>query len=126
VALIVVVDDEVVLTIILADALEEEGHEVVTASHGREALELIRRDRPDLVITDFMMPHMTGLELAQAVHSEHALADLPMILASGAQGAIGRERGDQFTFVLDKPYLMTDMLAAVSGVLKRPIAPTCI
>jgi CheY-like chemotaxis protein len=116
-ALIVVADDEYLLATMLADILEDEGHEVVTASHGVAALERIRARRPALVITDFMMPVMTGLELAQAIRADQDLADLPIILVSGAQGAIGRQHGELFAEVLDKPYRNEALLAAVERVL---------
>ena len=116
-ALIVVADDEYLLATMLADILEDEGHEVVTASHGQIALEKIRARKPALVITDFMMPVMTGLELAQAIRADQDLADLPIILVSGAQGSIGRQHGDLFAVVLDKPYKNDDLLAGVERIL---------
>lgn len=116
-ALIVVADDEYLLATMLADILEDEGHEVVTASHGLSALEKIRARRPALVITDFMMPVMTGLELAQAIRADHDLAGLPIILVSGAQGSIGRQHTDLFIEVLDKPYRNEALLAAVERIL---------
>jgi CheY-like chemotaxis protein len=112
-ALIVVADDEFLLATILADFLEDEGHEVVIASHGLEALELIRTRKPALLITDFMMPVMTGLELATALRGDRNLADLPILLVSGAEASIGRQRDDLFTQVFDKPYRNQDMLEAV-------------
>jgi CheY-like chemotaxis protein len=118
-ALIVVVDDEYLLAMILSDILEEEGHEVVMASHGQDALERIRSRRPALVITDFMMPVMTGLELAEAIKADDEISDLPIILMSGAQGDIGRKRSDIFTEVLDKPYSREDLLAAVNRIIVK-------
>jgi CheY-like chemotaxis protein len=116
-ALIVVADDEHLLAAMLADILEDEGHEVVTASHGQDALERIRARRPALVITDFMMPLMTGLELARAIKADQEIADLPIILTSGAQGAIGRQHAEHFAAVLDKPFKNEELLAVVNRVL---------
>jgi CheY-like chemotaxis protein len=116
-ALIVVADDEYLIVAILAEILEDEGHEVVMASHGQDALERIRARRPALVITDFMMPLMTGLELAQAIKADQEIADLPIILMSGAQGAIGRQHGELFAAVLDKPYKNEALLAIVNRIL---------
>ena len=116
-ALIVVADDEYLLATMLADVLEDEGHEVVTAFHGQDALNHIRARKPALVITDFMMPVMTGLELAQTIRSEQDIADLPIILVSGAQGHIGRQHHDLFIAVLDKPYRNDHMLKMVRSVL---------
>lgn len=116
---ILVVDDEVLLAVLLAGLLEDEGYQVETASNGQAALSAIQNQRPDLVVTDFMMPTMTGLELAEAVRSDGALADLPIILVSGAQGAIARQRPELFQAVLDKPYRNDAMLREVAKCIKR-------
>ena len=113
-ALIVVADDEFLLAEMLADLLEDAGHEVLTASQGEAALRLVRERRPELVITDFMMPLMTGLELAEAIRDDPAVSDIPILLVSGAQGMIARERSDLFVDVLDKPYdnrVLIDLVA---------------
>ena len=118
-ALIVVVDDEYLLGALLADLLEDEGHEVVTAFHGQDALERIRARRPALLITDFMMPVMTGLELAEVIHADQEIADLPIILITGAQGAIARQHGDLFAEILDKPYSNDRLIEAVTRILSQ-------
>jgi len=59
-ATILVVDDEYLIADILAYALEDEGFMVVTAGNGKKALEVLERERPSLIITDFMMPVMDG------------------------------------------------------------------
>jgi CheY-like chemotaxis protein len=118
-ALIAVVDDEFLLADLLAGLLVGEGHEVMTAPHGRAALQLIRERKPALVITDFMMPLMTGLELAQAIQADAELADIPVILVSGAQGTVAREEhADLFAAIFDKPYDRRKMLKAVADILE--------
>jgi CheY-like chemotaxis protein len=112
-AMIVIAEDEYLLADLLASFLEDEGHEVATAPNGLGALELIRERRPALIITDFMMPLMTGLELAQAVRADAMIADIPIVLVSGAQGAIGRAHPEAFNAVLDKPYALPTLLEVV-------------
>ncbi|WP_068092537.1 response regulator [Novosphingobium rosa] len=116
-ALILVADDEYFLAVMLADMLEDEGHEVQTAPNGQAALALMRDAKPALLITDFMMPIMTGLELAEAMHEDAALADIPIILVSGAQGGIAREKPELFQAVFDKPYQRDGLLAEVERML---------
>lgn len=111
---IVVAEDEFLIADMLVVSLEEAGHEVHDAEHGASALKLVRDLVPDLVITDFMMPLMTGLELAEAMRADSALQRIPIILVSGAQGTIARSREDLFDLVFDKPYEMDRLLAAVS------------
>jgi CheY-like chemotaxis protein len=110
---IVVAEDEFLIADMLVVSLEEAGHEVHEAAHGAAALKIIRDVVPDLVITDFMMPLMTGLELAEAMRADTALQRIPIVLVSGAQGAQARSRGDLFDLVFDKPYAMDRLLTAV-------------
>jgi CheY-like chemotaxis protein len=116
-AIIVIAEDEFLLADMLSSFLEDEGHDVSSAPHGVAALEIIRELRPALIITDFMMPLMTGLELAQAVRGEDLLAKIPIILVSGAQGSIGRAHPEAFDVVMDKPYRLEDMLETVNRLL---------
>ncbi|MCO5732175.1 response regulator [Rhizobium sp. SSA_523] len=118
-ASIVIAEDEFLIADVLAIMLEEAGHEVSTAAHGRAALAIIKGKAPDLVITDFMMPLMTGLELAQALRGDAELQQIPIILVSGAQGAIGRAHPDVFDAVLDKPYNEKTLLATVERLLQQ-------
>lgn len=112
-ALILVVDDEVLLADLLASLLTDLGHEAITAPHGRAALQQMRERKPALVISDFMMPLMTGLELAQAMNADTDLAEIPVILVTGGQGLAARQHADLFAAILDKPYNHADMTAAV-------------
>ncbi len=111
---IVVAEDEFLIADMLVVSLEEAGHVVHEAAHGAAALKLVREVMPDLVITDFMMPLMTGLELAEAMKADSALQGIPILLVSGAQGAIARGRTDLFKAVFDKPYPMGRLLAVVA------------
>jgi len=116
---IVLAEDEFLIADMLVVTLEEAGYEVHDAPHGGAALKLIREQLPDLVITDFMMPLMTGLELAKAIRGDACLQQIPIVLVSGAQGAIARERADLFDAVLDKPYPMDQLLAVIGKLCGR-------
>lgn len=119
-ALILIVEDELPLALTLADALEDEGHEVETAPNGAVALEVVREQHPAVIITDFMMPVMTGLELARAVHDTADLSATPIILLSGAQSAIARDHPELFNVVLDKPYQYQTLIQHVGSLLTSP------
>lgn len=116
-AIIVLAEDEFLLADMLASFLEDEGHDVATAQHGLQALELIRERRPAIILTDFMMPLMTGLELAQAVRADALIADIPIVLMTGAQGSIGRAHPEAFNAVIDKPYVLSDLLDVVNKLI---------
>ncbi|CRM11041.1 MULTISPECIES: response regulator [Pseudomonas] len=114
---ILVVDDEYLIADILGYALEDEGFMVVKAGNGRKGLEVLERERPALIITDFMMPVMDGLEFATAVRALPSLNHLPIILVSGAQAHVGMERSDLFDAVLDKPFKIDLIIAEVRRLL---------
>ena len=107
-------DDALVLTNTVA-MLEELGHEGIAAVSGKEALEVLRRHGSiDLVITDYAMPHMTGLELAHAIMAEWP--DLPVIIATGFAEMESEIQSDLPR--LAKPFTEADL----AGELER-IAP---
>ncbi|SFB59159.1 Response regulator receiver domain-containing protein [Rhizobium sp. NFR07] len=115
--LIVIAEDEFLIADVLAMMLEDAGYEVATAAHGKAALALVKEKPPALVITDFMMPLMTGLELAQAMRADAALSSIPIMLVSGAQGSIGRAHPHIFDVVLDKPYEEKKLISTVVSLI---------
>lgn len=114
---ILVVDDEYLIADILCYALEDEGFMVVKASNGQKGLEVFERERPALIITDFMMPVMDGLEFAKAIRALPSVNHLPIILISGAQAHIGMKKSDLLNAVLEKPFNIDSILATVRGLL---------
>ncbi|HTJ91656.1 MAG TPA: response regulator [Pararobbsia sp.] len=81
---ILVVDDEFDILTTWQMVLQLEGYTVLTAPNGKIALEIARKTPPDLIITDWMMPVMDGLELSRLLASDPALSSIPLILASAA------------------------------------------
>lgn len=118
---VLIVDDEYVLADILGDVLEDEGYGVVKARSARKGLELLEQTRPDLVITDYMMPGMNGAEFARAIRAKPLFANVPIILMTGAQGLEGRSAPELFTQVVDKPFHLDALLARIA--LLAPLDP---
>lgn len=114
---ILIVDDEYLIADILSFALEDEGYLTVTAGSGHKALSILDREKPQLIITDYMMPGMNGIELAEAVRSHKTLGQLPMMLMSGAQAHLGVARPDLFVDVFDKPFEIQAVLSRVKSLL---------
>jgi CheY-like chemotaxis protein len=81
---ILLVDDEQEMLDLFTEVLELMNHRVLGARDGREALGLAREMSPDLVVTDWNMPRMTGLELCHELHEDERLRDIPIILHSSA------------------------------------------
>ncbi|WP_224241395.1 response regulator [Hyalangium gracile] len=81
---ILLVDDEQEMLDLFTEVLEQMDHRVLGARDGREALCIAREASPDLVVTDWNMPRMNGLELCHELHSDEQLRDIPIILHSSA------------------------------------------
>jgi DNA-binding response OmpR family regulator len=77
---ILIVDDEEVIRMLYGEELEEEGYEVVTAGSGRGLMEMIQREKPDLVILDIKMAEHDGLDLLQEIRKD--FYNIPVILCS--------------------------------------------
>ncbi|HYO64729.1 MAG TPA: response regulator [Archangium sp.] len=81
---ILLVDDEPELLDLYTEVLELMDHRVLRAHDGREALEIAHARRPDLVVTDWQMPRMSGVELCQRLVQDEDLHDVPIIMHSAA------------------------------------------
>ncbi|WP_062381527.1 response regulator [Pseudomonas abietaniphila] len=114
---ILIVDDEYLIADILSLALEDEGYLTVTAGSGPKALSILEREKPQLIITDYMMPGMNGIELAESVRAHKTLGRLPIMLMSGAQSHLGVARPDLFVAVFDKPFEIQAVLGKVKALL---------
>jgi DNA-binding response OmpR family regulator len=115
---ILVVDDEERLVALLEAYLKKEGFRVVTAGDGRQAVEAARREQPDLIVLDIMMPQMDGLEFLKE-HRRHA--ETPVILLTARveddDRVVGLELGaDDY---LTKPFRPRELLARIRAVLRR-------
>lgn len=118
-ATVLYVEDERSLHGLVEFWLSEAGYRVVLATDGLEALEVIRADRPDLVITDAMMPNMTGDELVEIMKDDPDLVDIPIVMATAAASPLRirrmQERG--CVAVLAKPLDEATFLAAARKAL---------
>ncbi len=122
---ILVVDDEAVLVETIAYNLEQAGYQVITAADGGSALEAARRETPDLVILDIMLPEMDGLEVCRQLRREHTTATIPimMLTAKGDEidKVVGLEVGaDDY---VTKPFGRRELLARVRALLRRADYP---
>ena len=118
-ARILVVEDEPALQKVLAMRLGMEGFQVETASDGEEALEMIRRSAPDLVLTDLMMPVMDGTELTRNIKGDPALRKIPVMILTALKEQ--RERDNLISLGADgfaaKPYNSAELTARIRELL---------
>jgi CheY-like chemotaxis protein len=117
---VLVVDDEVGIANLLADVLSDEGHRVMVAANGKEGLKRAEQQRPDLVITDFMMPVMDGSQLIKAMAGHPDLKDVPVFLMSSAPEAALRDKCSGYALFIRKPFRIYDVVDLVTGALKPP------
>jgi CheY-like chemotaxis protein len=118
---VLVVDDEQGILEALADLLREEGYRVQTAAHGREALERMAELKPDLVLTDWMMPVLDGPALIARIRAEPAFHDVAL-MAMSAVDVMGLRRQYPDLLFLQKPFDISTLMQKVRTALdgKRP------
>jgi len=90
------------------------------AQNGKEALGLVKSVPPELVITDFMMPEMSGKELALAIKADATMAHIPIILMTGAHLKDDVDRHALFLRILGKPFSAPLLMEEISRLLGKP------
>src|SRR5512139_2531107 len=119
---VLVVDDEPEIRTSLHGILAEEGLRVLEAADGRQALDLIQRERPDLVILDVWMPEMDGLELLQQLQDDSTPPAVVMISGHGnIETAVKATKLGAFDFI-EKPFSLDGLLRVVNRALDHRAA----
>ncbi len=116
---VLIVDDERHITFLLKYKLEDIGLKVVSAHNGREGFELAQSEKPSLIITDFQMPYMSGIQLARALHDEPATADIPLIMITARAHRVA---GDELVNtnvreLIQKPFSPNRLMALIGEIL---------
>src|SRR5207253_2994999 len=118
---ILIVEDEEALTLLLRYNLEAEGYGVETVPRGDEADLLLKERAPDLVILDWMLPGLSGIELCRRLRARPETKQLPIIMLTARGEESERVRGlatgaDDY---IVKPFSVPELLARVKGLLRR-------
>ena len=123
---IVVADDEAHILHVVSMKLTNAGYVVMTAVDGEEALDLCVTEKPDLLITDYQMPLMTGLELCKQLRGSEETRNIPalMLTARGFDIEPGEMIDAGIAAVLAKPFSPREMLAKVNDLLGTGVRPT--
>jgi DNA-binding response OmpR family regulator len=121
---VLVIDDDPVIVKLLRVNFELEGFNVISAGDGREGVEKARNERPDVVISDIMMPTMNGLELVSTLKSDPETADLPVLLLSAKAQMADVQRGfelgaDDYVTKPFDPIELIDKVTALAAAARR-------
>ena len=118
---ILVVDDEADILHFLELVLRERGHDVLIASSGREAIELARREHPDLILLDIMMPQMDGWEVLKLLRVDEETAHIPVAMLSARTEAKDRVQGLQEGAIdyICKPFSLQELLGKIETIFTQ-------
>lgn len=118
---ILVVEDEPSQREVMVYNLEAEGYRVTCADNGDDAMLVIAEDMPDVIVLDWMMPHLSGIEVCRQIKSNPDTRAIPVIMLSAKSEEVDRVRGletgaDDYVV---KPYSVSELMARVRGQLRR-------
>jgi two-component system, OmpR family, alkaline phosphatase synthesis response regulator PhoP len=118
---ILVVEDEPDIRKLVHYNLAQDHYKVVEAENGEQALKMIQRDKPNLVILDLMMPGMSGLEVCRTLRGQDATATLPILMLTAKAGEADRVLGLELGAddYLAKPFSPRELVARVRAILRR-------
>ena len=116
---VLVADDEIHIVHVVAIKLRNNGFEVISAANGAEAFELACEEKPDIIVTDFQMPVMTGLQLVEKLRQCEQTKDIPVIMLTARGFAIedGQKEDLQISELLSKPFSPKELLRSIEDIL---------
>lgn len=123
---VLLVEDEAAVALLISISLEDEGHEVVVCPNGRKGLEAARGAQFDVIVTDFMMPLLDGMEMIRAMRADGITAPIVLTSAIPERRIPGRD-SDLYQGFLQKPYhedrlvdLVERLLGGTTGSSDQP------
>ena len=124
---VLIVEDEAAQREVLAYNLEAEGFRVTRAENGEEGLLCVAEDAPDVIVLDWMMPHLSGIELCRRLKLKPETRSIPIIMLSARSEEVDKVRGletgaDDYVV---KPYSVSELMARVRSQLRR-VRPTTV
>ncbi|HEY2359395.1 MAG TPA: response regulator, partial [Phenylobacterium sp.] len=118
---VLVVEDEDSLATLLQYNLQKEGYEVTLAGDGEEALLMVEERLPDLIVLDWMLPKVSGIEVCRRLRQRNETRNIPIVMLTARGEETDRVRGldtgaDDYVV---KPFSMTELSARIRAVLRR-------
>lgn len=119
---ILIVDDEKDLVETVVFQLEQSGYEVISAYDGPEGLEKAKKEKPDLIILDIMMPKMSGDDVARVLKDDEETRDIPILFLTCLAKGVGDMQKPYMSggnIFLAKPFDVEELLKAIEEILKK-------
>jgi two-component system alkaline phosphatase synthesis response regulator PhoP len=115
---ILLVDDDADLVAVMKGVLESKAYEVIAAYNGKEGLEKAKKEKPDLIILDIMMPVMDGFDFADQFGKDPTLSKIPVIALTSFSQSLGQPFAFEVSEFVQKPLKPKDLIAKVEARLK--------
>jgi two-component system, OmpR family, alkaline phosphatase synthesis response regulator PhoP len=118
---VLVADDEIHIVHVVAIKLRNNGYDVISASNGADAFDLACCEMPDIVVTDYQMPLMNGLELVEKMRRNESTENIPVVMLTARSFAIEESQKEQLKIsqCLSKPFSPRELLACIEDVLYK-------
>lgn len=122
---ILVIDDSKVIRMRVRDMLPEGDFEVLEAKDGLEGLNLIRQERPNLIMLDFLLPRLSGWEVFQELQQEDDLRGIPLVIMSGRKEEVTDKLTEPFEFFefIEKPFETHQLQGAIRSAISKAKLP---
>ena len=118
---VLIVDDVISNVLLLKVLLTNEKFNIVTAGNGTQALEQVKKEKPDLVLLDVMMPDISGFEVAQQMKADEEMSEIPVIFLTALNSTADIVKGFQVggNDFISKPFNVSVLLAKIQAILRR-------
>jgi two-component system alkaline phosphatase synthesis response regulator PhoP len=119
-----VVDDEIHIVQVVAIKLKNNGFDVTTAENGQQALDAVKTEKPDIIITDYQMPGLTGVELVENLRAGEDTKNIPVIMLTARGFAIDENKQQELNIAacLSKPFSPREVLGSIENVLGQSVS----
>jgi CheY-like chemotaxis protein len=116
---VLVADDEIHIVHVVTIKLRNNGYEVISAENGADAFALACEEKPDIIVTDFQMPGMTGVELVRKLRQNETTKDIPVIMLTARGFAVEDKEKEELEIseLLSKPFSPKELLRSIEDIL---------
>lgn len=120
---IMIVEDEAGLVTLLKYNLEKQGYETVVAMDGKDVIQMATVERPDLILLDWMLPNVQGIDLCREIRRSYELRNIPIIMLTARGDEADKIKGLSYGAddYMTKPYSIPELMARITALLRRVV-----